>query len=407
MTYRFPLGRRGPALAVVVRLLAAIAVLAWWNPVPAAVAQAEIELVVEGRIVNGTAGGPEISGQTVVLHEHADSQHDDVQTTTDAHGGFRFEGITYDPNADYGISVNHQGALYGTDLDLSGGSPPQVTLTVYEASDSEALLNVISSSVLIARVEKSAQRIWVLEIVQVANRTDHTYVPGPQPMQLLRFGLPIGSSGLEVDTRLLGADVIQVDRGFALTAGVPPGEHEVMYAYHFPYSGSGTAFTKSFPYGAESVRVLAPYGTLDISADQLGDPEVVSVGDSPYQLLQGGDLPRGSQLSIGLAGLPQSSLGERLSARLEQVPFEYAAPAGLGLLMALVIGLALWRRGKLVPAEDTEALAAERSSLVDRIAGLEQRFEQGEFSETRYHRERATLLAALASIGRRPSPDSD
>ena len=67
--------------------------------------------------------------------------------------------------------------------------------------------------------------MYALEIVNVVNIGDRTYVPGPEPMNLLRFGLPAGSSELQIDTQLIAADALQVDRGFALTANVPPVEH--------------------------------------------------------------------------------------------------------------------------------------------------------------------------------------
>ena len=91
--------------------------------------------------------------------------------------------------------------------------------------------------------------MYALEIVNVVNASDRTYVPGAEPMNLLRFGLPPGAKGLQIDTSLVGADAIQVDRGFAVPANIPPGEHEVMFAYHFGYEGQSVTLDKSYLYG--------------------------------------------------------------------------------------------------------------------------------------------------------------
>ena len=267
--------------------LAALASLAGWGGVDIANAQQPEEVrVVEGRVVNGTAGGDSVSDVAVMLHQESATRHDDLRSTTDNQGRFLFEEIVYHPDTTYGVSVVYQGGLYGSDLQLSEGSPPPVSLTVYEAADSQTSLTVSSASVLFAQVDGPTQTLWALEIVRVHNDTDRTYVPGPEPMRLLRFSLPPGTRGLQVDTDLMGSDVLQVDRGFALTASVPPGEHEVMYAYQFPYAGSVDVFVKSFPYGAGSVRVLAPTGLMQLSSELLEGPEIVTIGGRPLPALK-------------------------------------------------------------------------------------------------------------------------
>ena len=392
--------------------LAALVALAGWGGVDIANAQQPGEVrVVEGRVVNGTAGGDRVSDVAVVLHQESATRHDDLQSTTDAQGRFRFEEILYHPDTTYGVSVVYQGGLYGSDLQLSEGSPPPISLTVYESGDSQTSLTVSSASVLFAQVDGSSQTLWALEIVRVHNDTDRTYVPGPEPMRLLRFSLPPGTRGLQVDTDLMGTDVLQVDRGFALTASVPPGEHEVMYAYQFPYTGSSDVFVKSFPYGAGSVRVLAPTGLMQLSSKLLEGPEIVTIGGRPYQLLSSTDLPRDSRISLELVGLPEASLRDRLDQRAGDVPWEYVAPAGLGLLMASLIGFALWRRSSRsvrAPAlAGVNTLKGERDRVIQMIAELDEAHEEDERGEGQYRRRRAALAARLAALSRGRLAHSD
>jgi hypothetical protein len=368
----------------------------------------EGDRVVEGRVVSGTAGAGDVAGITVVWHEQSDVRHEHRQARTDSEGRFTFGGIEFDPEASYGFSVDYQGGLYGADLDLSGGSPPPVSVTVYEAMDADDLLTVTSASILLAGVDRAAQTVFALEVVRIDNPTDMTYVPGPEPMSLIRFGLPAGATNLRVDTALMRADFLQVDIGFALTASVPPGQHEVLYAYNFPYSGGHAVFTRSFPYGAGDVRVLAPYDVARLSSRELEGPEDVIIGDGAYQLLSGSEFARGSSISFDLLDLPEATVGERLGRRTEALRFEYAAPAGLGLMMAVLIVYALWRRRAARPARaahGTEAPDEKQTRLVSEIAELEDSFEDGALSEAQYRRRRKALTARLAALaGSAPPP---
>ena len=218
---------------------------------PAAAQEALQLRDVTGTIVNGTANSLPAFGLTVTLHRQTATTYEESTTTTDTKGTFRFEDIPLDPEALYGVTVRYQGVVYGTDIDLRPESIPPVTVNIYETSDDQSLLSVSSSSLLIPQVDKIARDVYALEIVNVVNSSDRTYVPGAEPMNLLRFGLPPGAKGLQIDTSLVGADAIQVDRGFAVPANIPPGEHEVMFAYHFGYEGQSVTLDKSYLYGAE------------------------------------------------------------------------------------------------------------------------------------------------------------
>ena len=384
-------------LSVVLPLAGALGLM--WTA-PAAEAQRQ-GLIVEGKITNATPGGGGVSGVPVVLHQRSPAGRHDIEAVTDGDGRFRFDGIAFDPASAYGVSARYQEALYGRDIDLSDGSLPPISLTVYDAVNGADVLSASSASVLFAWADKSSQTISALEIISLANDSARTYVPGPGPMDLLRFGLPPGAQGLQVDTALPGAGFVQVDRGFALVTSVPPGEHEISYTYRFPYSETGYAFTRSFAYGAGNLRVLAPVEVLKLSSAELGSPDTVTIGERAYQLLQASDLPRGARVSLELTGLPGPSLVERLGRGFGDIRFEFAGPVGLGLLMALLIAYALWRRQTLGhEAERPHAPAAddERRTLRRLIVELESSFEAGALTEQEYRRRHTVLSSRLASL---------
>ena len=316
-------------------------------------------VAVEGRVTNGTSGGGEAGGLTVVLHQETGTTHEDREAVTDSAGRFRFDGVEDDAVFAYGLSVTYQGALYGVDVDLSAGSPPKVEIVVYEATSDDDALSAASASVLYASADESSRFVAVLEIIRLVNGSDRTYVPGLEPMDLVRFGLPPGAGRLRVDTLLSGADFVQVDRGFALIANIPPGEHEILYTYEFPYSGQAFEYGKSLNYGADHLRVLAPVDVLRVSSGRLGEPKTTLIGQREYHLLEATGIERGASIDLLLEDLPQPGLAGRVRQELDGIRFELAAPVALGVVMAGVIGYALWRR----PRERDDA--SEPSETVD------------------------------------------
>ena len=332
-----------PGLAVLAAFAILIIVVGSGANIETADAQSAL-LTIEGTVRNGTVGGGDISGQPVMLHRVGVSRLEDISTITDESGAFRFDEVVYDPELRYGVSVRYQDAVYGTDLDLSNGSPDHVELTVYDATHDDTIVSAVSASLLLASADGSDQTVGALEIIRLANRSDRAYVPGSGVMELLRFGLPPGATDLTLDTFLIGADYVQVDRGFALLASVPPGEHEVMFSYRFPYESEQFALSKTYRYGAEKLRILAPEEVVSISSEMLGSPEPVQIGERQYQVIEAEGLERGASISLNLYGLPMTTAGQRIGGSFADIRFEYAAPVALALLMAALLVYGAVRR---------------------------------------------------------------
>ena len=369
--------------------------------VPVNAQDAEQLRTVVGQVVNGTANSLPPFDITVTLHSQTVDAYNEVSTTTDTKGNFLFEGIAVDPQALYGVTVSHTEVIYGTDIDLRSESLPPVTVTIYETSEDISVLGVSNASLFISEVDKVERDIYALEIVNVVNKGDRTYVPGAEPMNLLRFGLPDGAQGLQVDTGLVGADVIQVDRGFAITANVPPGDHEVMFAYYFGYDGNTAAFEKSYLYGADNVRVLVPYEIGELSSADLGDPSNVLIGDKNYQLIEVIDVPEQTRAMLEISSLPQTTFWDRVTATVKDVPYELVVPGGLGLMMLSLIAFALLRPSRLVETlSDSDGGSTEcvRADLIEKIARLEAAFDKGAISEESYQHRLRELTSQLGVL---------
>ena len=399
-------------LAALFALLTLLA--AWAHATPTARAQ-DSTFAVEGRVVNGTldAGA---AGLEVMLHTVRAMTRADTPTLTDEQGAFRFDDVPLDPQASYGVSVVYQGALYGTDLDTANGPPAPVTLTIYESTHDDSAIRAALASVLFASVNREEQTISTLEIVRIINESKQTYVPGPEPMNLLRFGLPPDARQLEVDTSLPDADYAQVDRGFALLASVPPGEHEIYYSYDFPYAGGSAEFTKSLLYGADNLRVLAPEGELSLSGGALGETSSVVIGERPYRVIEASGLPRGDRVSVQLEELPSLSAPEAARRWIDDVPPEAGALGVLAVVILIALAVVVLRRRRAArptPADGSDdaedapgsldgddelGVFAEIVTLRQMLAELDDARASGALSEGDYRRRRSLLQRRLTEL---------
>jgi hypothetical protein len=76
----------------------------------------------------------------------------------------------------------------------------------------------------------------------------------------------------------------------------------------------------------------------------------VLIGSDVYQLLIAEDLPAGTKFEVTLSGLSEPTFGDQLSEATDWVRPEYAALAGLAVLMTGLLVLGLWKTSR--PAED-------------------------------------------------------
>jgi hypothetical protein len=368
---------------------------------------------LSGVVVNGTHQSAPVANQTVTLEKYVN--HGNAQpagtTTTDAHGGFSFSGLDTGASNIYALSVKFQGGLYGSGVISFDNSAAQTaTLTVYDATTSDAALSMESVTLLLSDPNTKRGTIPVGEFITFKNTGTRSFVgnvlpANGRPMGLLRFALPSGATNLSMGAGFAQTQIFQVATGFGVTGTVPPGTSQFAFAYDVPYRSDAYSLSLKAEYPTAKFTVLVP-GDLSVGKGTLArQPDVTVVGQK-YHVLETANVASDSIPTVRLTHLP-------LPGEAPVLNFGWLL-AVVGLLLVLLAGLVglYLRRGDLAfllpgsrenrgaPApENPDATGAEKSParrrLLSELLALENRHRSGKVSEEDYLRARARLRGEL------------
>jgi len=308
---------------------------------------------VSGTVVNGTSGGEAPAGVTVLLHRFGagSGSVDTYEETTDADGAFRFHRVPGVSDGDsFALAVDYGETRYTEVLSQAEIADP-VVLTVYEFTRDVGVVTTTEQSIIVAGIDSATRRMAAVQLFTLENRSDTTLVPdlSAPPMigqfSFLRFSLPAEAANLDVSTDLVGGEVIPVGTGFAITAPVQPGRHQVSFTFTVPYQGDTLAWRDNTLQGAESLRVLIPKEFGDIGVGGLPAQEPLNLGEITYRVWGTESLAPGAGVDLLLSGLPEPSWITRLGNPLSEARFWYAAiPVVVAALLACLLIWGVWRR---------------------------------------------------------------
>ncbi len=307
------------------------------------------ESAVTGRIVNGTQGEPAPGGLEVILHVIRENGDLDLTSgATDADGSFRFQDVAVEEDSTYALTASYLDVPYSIQLEPAALEAP-VELTVYETIRSLEDIHVGADFLLLRKIEGDSGNLAAFAVVTLTNRGDRTFVPDlaqPANMNFLRFSLGAGTSQPEVSSDLPGGEIIDVGSGFALTAPVTPGAHQVTYRYLVPYENGSLELNRSFPMGVESFRLLLEegLGTLRQPSPLTPLEPAESEGKS-YRVWGATDMDQGSRLTLHVDGLSEPGALSRLGDAVTDGPyFRIGIPAAVGLVLASLLLYGLFAR---------------------------------------------------------------
>ena len=403
-------GHWRPLAALVLGLVILLAAVGYGGMAPGVGAQESVS--VQGVAVNGTAGGAVPADLPIMLHaiDPVAGRVATVETTTDAGGRFEFTAVAAPAGGSFVLVMDYAGMRYNSLLDAADLAEP-VEFTVYETTQDIGVIRVARQTMVLAGIDETAREIAALELLNVVNSSDRTLLPeltnitNPAEISFLRFSLPQGADNLEVQSNLPGGDIITIGNGFALTAPVLPGRHQVNYTYTFPYAGDRAAFQQRLIQGAAVYQVLVPERLASIGVSPLPARPPLDIDGTGYRVWERRDIGPRQGLMLEFANLPEPGLIAGLTQTVADAGlWQRAIPimVGIALLAVLVYGGLRGARPVAVAAGSDGAVAtgqagARRRQLVQSVALLDERFEQGLVDAAEYQARRGELLAQLRS----------
>jgi hypothetical protein len=239
--------------------------------------------VLEGKVVNGTAGGQPIdSGAPVTLHiMRGDQELGSREGITDAQGAFRFDGLDTDPALSYWPEATYLGIPYtsseGYTFDAQQ-QPLTVTLPVFETTEDGSTIELESVHLI---AENLGQVLRISEVHVFSNAGDRTFVGRaeaatgdrrttaaiPLPANTVGLGFPEGESP---DRFVQAADAL-LD-----TEPVRPGNATsvAQFSYHLVADAPTVVAEHRFAYPVGMLSVLTVQPGLELDSPQLqaGEP---------------------------------------------------------------------------------------------------------------------------------------
>src|SRR6266436_8425306 len=382
--------------------------------IPAPLAHAANNGRIFGQLLDGTNHNAPVVGQSVTLQmAQGDNARDLATVKTDAHGGFAFNGLATDKTLNYAIYTRYQGAQYYTSLiDLSTKVVQQINLTVYEATTSTAQIAIVQATVLLHQPDAQVGVLSISEVFFFKNVGTSTYVGslnassripiyrGPsagrpiyraRPNALL-FTLPPGARNLSLDKGFDGYQAIQVDRGFASDAALPPGTSQFIFSFELPYATSNYDLSYDIVYPTVQFSLLVP-PSVHLNSNALTSAGLITADQHPYRLFQAKDLLAGAHIQTQLQGLPVT---ETSSLNQRSIWLIVAVLLGLAILSATWFLLRSTRRSQ--GNRKYSDVQSRQQALVQELLDLDKAYEAGKLKKAPYQERRAKTKARLRAL---------
>ncbi|MQF69924.1 hypothetical protein FIM12_06295 [SAR202 cluster bacterium AD-804-J14_MRT_500m] len=313
-------------------------------------------------MINETPDEDVPEGHVITLHLLTpENGLETIDATTDRDGKFNFHQVPFLGSGRYLLSCEFDGIDYSLEFTEEDARQP-LFLTVFAASSELSLITHRSHIWLLQNADPESGILSALEIALIENPHNKTFKPSldqPGNMQFLRFSIPFGAHGLNVQSDLRGGEIIDVGTGFGLTSPIRPGSHQIVFSYLFPYEDSQTDVSKRFLQDVEVFRLLVPPDIGNVSRSTLEVAESTTIGDITYKAWETREILSGNELEIYLSDLPQLSFWDRFSKSITRgTGLTVGIPAALGAgLIILLLYTAVVRRN--VPIHKSVSLYSE------------------------------------------------
>ena len=345
---------------------------------------------VSGVVRNGTLDRVEPNVIVQLVHHSAQSA-EVLEDTTDAVGAFSFE-VSGEPSAEVPmlLSAQYDDVPYrsGRITDLS--SP--IEILVYESTAQDNTIEMISHHLIV-----DAQGRQVTQILIFQNTGNRTFKTGTGHGHGIEVPLPDGVT--EVHSEIPGVH----SHGPTLVDSRPvtPGRMQLAFTTPIPSDGN---FVQTLKYGAPSIDAFVTPSDFQVGASSLRDVGLVDMGERTFRRLVTENVPPGGQVSLQL-GVAASMAPSASSPSRDPLDGAGKGPWALGgIAVGALLALAYLKMGSkdTVEVRTDGALGSEirRSALIEQIADLDDRLEQGTIEKDEHEKRRDALKAEVVDLTR-------
>lgn len=350
--------------------------------------------VIEGSIVNKTAGGGSVANVPITLKIYLnDAETGSSNTKTDADGKFTFKNLITTKSYGYQITLKYQGADYNGDRLTFGATETTkaAELAVYDSTTSDAAIKVTNAHTIISAVEGGIQ---VKEYYQFINESDRTYIGtgDGQDTRTLRFTVPKEATGLEYGLDFMQCCAVLSDGGVADSMAILPGPREMLFSYKINPSSGTYNLAQKMIYPVASYNLLVQSGVIQVSSDKLAPGQPIQIEGNRLNDYTTKNIAPGEVITAQLSNLPASSN-----------PWSTVRWIALALVvLASVFGsfYVLKKRTKEQPQPVSVegSFSRRKRRLLMELAELDENFENGKVEEGTYRQLRAAKKQQLVSL---------
>ena len=338
-----------------------------------------VRVIVTDAQGNRIAGAPVRIG--VMVQAGSREEHTGV---TDASGQFEQSDLPTGSGQAYRVTLDHNGALYGTQpfrLDPSRGQIAQIR-RVDTTTSQEAVLITVGQMML----EYKSGRIHVTEQMRLTNLSDTTVVLENG----VDIALPLDFTAFQSQAVMSDQQITPTDPGFKLEGSLPPGTVTLSWAYDVPLSDTFAAIQRPLPFKTYRYRVITD-ASEGMSLSVVGFPEPEAHEAEGRRVLLT-SVERG----------PEDARLETVVVRVEGIPrpgpMRFVAVGGMFILM--LFGLMLLLNTERRDDSLKRARTLRRNELLAEAEELQLSFDKAEVGPKFLSRRMNEILDELASLER-------
>ncbi len=340
-------------------------------------------ITVQGYLVNGTTGEPIPGNLPITFYVFPGGTGQNAITQTlqaDAQGRFVVTTTQAAPGDLVAATTEYKQLNFFSSLE---DYAPQVTvpITVYESTMDSANVSIATLHIV---ATPGANGLEVSEIYVLSNAGDRIVAGFGQPV--MQLGLPTAATQVMPDSNMPPDVLVQRDNSLDYYDAIPVGDNAGQIIFQYVIPNGPYKLDRPLFQNVSSINLLVQGDAtqLSVSGGQLTAAGTQDMQGTTYQQFRASNLTAGQTLALTLTG-PGGALDWRILA-------------GIGLVIAGVVGLFVWQRGRGQRPVAADSSEAQRDALIDQIAALDDDFAAGVIDEVNYRAKRAKLKERLLKL---------